>query len=94
MVLDRTNSCDLSLGQLVKSKAGRDKGEIFIVYDIVDKKHVLIVDGSLRKISNPKRKKVMHLQRFDTVINDFSEIKKDTNFNDALIRRLIENETN
>lgn len=89
MVLDKRNSCDLSIGQIVKSKAGRDKGESFIVYDIIDDKYVLLVDGKLRKISRPKKKKVMHLQRNNTVISDFIKMKEEMNFNDAFVRRLI-----
>jgi LSU ribosomal protein L14E len=27
---------DLSIGQVVKSRAGRDKGRIFVVLDIID----------------------------------------------------------
>lgn len=79
----------MSIGQIVKSKAGRDKGESFIVYDIIDDNYVLLVDGKLRKISRPKKKKVKHLQRNNTVISDFIKMKEETNFNDALIRRLI-----
>ena len=52
-----------SLGDLVLSKAGRDGGEIFLVVD-VDDDYVKIVNGKHRKISNPKKKKIKHLERF------------------------------
>lgn len=81
--------CALSIGQIVKSKAGRDKEECFIVYDIVDEEYVLIVDGDIRKISKPKKKKVKHLQKYKIVIDKFNDMKEQNDFNDALIRRLI-----
>lgn len=51
----------ISVGQVVQSKAGRDKGRFFIVIDLPDEAHALIVDGGLRKINRPKRKKLKHL---------------------------------
>ncbi len=58
---------ELSLGQIVSSKAGRDKDKVFAVIDIVDDKYVLIADGDLRRIEKPKKKKVKHLQRYNTI---------------------------
>ena len=94
MVLNKRNDCDVSIGQLVKSKAGRDKGEVFIVIDIIDHEYVFVVDGKLRKLSKPKKKKVKHLQRYDEIIRDFEKMQKQTDFNDALIRRQIKSITN
>jgi ribosomal protein L14E/L6E/L27E len=64
---------ELCLGQIVSSKAGRDKDKVFAVVGIIDDKYVLIADGDLRKIENPKKKKVKHLQKYNT-INE--ELKK------------------
>lgn len=90
MRINKNNkNCDLSIGQLVKSKSGRDKEECFIVYDIIDKNYVLLVDGKLRKLSKPKKKKIKHLQKYDIIIDNFNDMKEQENFNDALIRRLI-----
>ena len=52
-----------SLGDLVLSKAGRDGGEIFLVVG-VDGDFANIVDGKIRKVSNPKKKKIKHLEKF------------------------------
>jgi large subunit ribosomal protein L14e len=51
----------ITLGQIVHSKAGRDKGKYFIVVSIVDENFIMMADGDLRKIENPKMKKVKHL---------------------------------
>ncbi|MDO4301683.1 MAG: hypothetical protein Q4D26_09875 [Clostridia bacterium] len=50
-----------SKGQIVFSKSGRDKGRAFIVYDYNDT-YVFIVDGDLRKLEKPKKKKKIHIQ--------------------------------
>ena len=57
------NIVDANPGQLVLSKAGRDKGKKFIV-TAVDKEsgYVYIVDGKLRRVENPKKKKLKHLE--------------------------------
>jgi ribosomal protein L14E/L6E/L27E len=44
------------------SKAGRDKGKYFIVLKVVDENFVLVADGDMRKVDNPKLKKCKHLE--------------------------------
>ena len=48
-------------GMLAKSKAGHDKEKVYVIYD-VDDTYVYLVDGIIRKIENPKRKKRKHMQ--------------------------------
>lgn len=82
---------DITIGQVLKSKAGRDKGRVFLVLDIIDAQYVSIVDGDLRKLDNPKRKKIKHLSIYNTILNDFrKKIKNDIMINDAYIRELLE----
>lgn len=64
---------DITLGQVVHSKAGRDAGKIFIIVGIVDQTFVLISDGDLRRIESPKKKKIKHLELAGTVIEFISE---------------------
>lgn len=61
------NGNDLKPGQIVKSKAGHDKGNVFFVVAILDDDHVLIADGDRRKSDNPKKKKIRHLQPYNTI---------------------------
>ena len=51
----------VKIGDVVISKAGRDKGEYFIVVDSKDG-YAIIVDGKTRKVRSPKKKNVKHLQ--------------------------------
>lgn len=63
------STTDVKPGQLVMSRAGRDKGRKFIVIEVENKEFVKVVDGDLRKIEKPKRKKIKHLVK----TNYFSE---------------------
>ena len=53
---------DIGPGHVVLSKAGRDNGKKFMILS-VDKENscVYIADGNLRRVENPKRKKLRHL---------------------------------
>ena len=53
---------DIHLGLVVTSVAGRDKGRLFAVVGVVDENYVLIADGKLRRLEEPKRKKVKHIR--------------------------------
>ena len=80
--MDKTFS--LLKGQVVRSKKGRDEGKVYIIMDIIDDDLLLLVDGKLRKLDRPKKKKVKHLYIYKDVI--------DTNvseFNDTYIRKKL-----
>ncbi|NLB80172.1 MAG: RNA-binding protein [Clostridiaceae bacterium] len=52
---------DTNPGDIVYSKAGRDKAGFFVVM-ATDGEYALICDGKKRKIDKPKRKKIKHLK--------------------------------
>lgn len=51
-----------AMGRVAFSKAGRDKGKIFIVVGIINEDFVLIADGDLRPMERPKKKRLKHLK--------------------------------
>ncbi len=51
-----------AIGAVCVSKAGHDKGQAFVIVGICDEQHVLLCDGETRKLSRPKKKKLMHLK--------------------------------
>lgn len=82
---------DLDIGQIVKSKAGRDKGKNFVVFGKIDTKHVFIVDGSLRRIDKPKKKQIKHLAKTNLVSNEIkAAILNNEKISNAFIRREFE----
>ena len=52
---------EYSVGQIVESLAGHDKNGIFIVKECSDE-FVYLVDGKIRKLGNPKKKKKKHVR--------------------------------
>ncbi len=80
---------DITVGQVVKSKAGRDKDKLFVVLSIVDESYVMVVDGKLRKIESPKKKKIKHLSLYNSIISDLSDKKANKEMNNAYIRKVL-----
>lgn len=60
---------DLFLGQIVCSKAGRDKGKYMVVVEKVDSEYVKVCDGQTRSIENPKKKKIKHLAKTNHILS-------------------------
>ena len=79
---------NLEKGDIVLSVAGRDMGETYMVWQVLEEK-VVLVNGKLRKIASPKVKNPKHIvfknkSQFYKEIADKGEI-----FNDALIRKIL-----
>jgi ribosomal protein L14E/L6E/L27E len=53
---------DVGPGHVVLSKAGRDKGKKFMILSVEKAgSYVYVADGNLRRVENPKKKKLRHL---------------------------------
>ena len=72
-------------GQLVRSKAGRDRGKHYLVLKVLDDRNVLLVDGKKRSLSNPKKKNTIHLQKYRRGIKDFDQMIEERRINDGTI---------
>ncbi len=82
---------EVSVGQIVKSKAGRDKDRTFVIIGIVDQQYVLVADGDLRKVDKPKKKKVRHLAKYNIVSEDIKQkIDNNDKVSNLLLRRELE----
>ena len=53
---------DNLVGLIVRSKAGRDKGEYFLVLK-TEAEFLYMANGDSRKVDSPKKKKLKHLQK-------------------------------
>lgn len=53
---------ELKTGMLVESRAGHDKGELYIVTDM-DDEFVYVCDGKIRTVDRPKKKKEKHVAK-------------------------------
>ncbi len=75
---------DITVGSAVYSRAGRDKGGLYLVVKLEDG-YAYLSDGDSRKIANPKKKKLKHLNRTNFV----SDIFKGEAPEDYMIRKAL-----
>lgn len=76
------------VGQLVRSKAGRDKGSDFIVLR-VENGYVYVADGRMRRLENPKKKKLKHVQGSYTVSEDIARQAAEGTLENYKIRNIL-----
>ncbi len=62
---------ELLVGQVVYSKCGRDKRKPFIISK-VDENYLYLIDGDLRTVEKPKKKKDKHVQITHHVIDEIA----------------------
>lgn len=66
-------------GMLAKSLAGHDEGNVYIIVE-TDERYVYLVDGKIRTLSKPKRKRKKHVQlilkKYNVSEADDTAIKK------------------
>lgn len=84
------DKADIQVGQVVKSRAGRDKGKVFLVVEILDDSHVFVADGKVRKLEKPKKKKMKHLAKYNQVVGAFKDLDIHANTANAAIRKMLE----
>jgi len=80
---------ELTRGQLVYSLAGNDKGEAYLVWDIIDNTFVRVVNGRKRSVANPKKKNIKHLQPVKRCAGVFAR-KKLSHISDLEVRQAID----
>ena len=81
---------DIKVGQVVRSKAGRDKGRFFIVVS-VEGDRVYLADGDLRRVEAPKKKNIKHIQVTGHVVEKIAEkIEKGQNLSNKEFRRELQ----
>jgi len=59
-------------GMLVYSTAGRDYGNPYLIVEVLEEPYVLVADGEVRRLKNPKRKNIRHLNLTGLTEEDIS----------------------
>lgn len=57
-----TDRKSIAPGDVVRSRRGKDEGQLLVVLAIVDERFALVADGDKRRFDRPKRKNLLHLQ--------------------------------
>jgi len=81
-------------GEIVRSKAGRDCGRAFVVWKILDEQYVLLVDGALRTMERPKKKKRRHLLKASETRMELSGKLSNADFRKFLAAEGFQNDRN
>ncbi|MGO0122784.1 KOW domain-containing RNA-binding protein [Desulfothermobacter acidiphilus] len=78
-------------GQLVSSKAGRDRGRYYLIYEIVSERLVRVVDGQVKRIEKPKAKNIKHLCFHPQVAEEIAvKLKRGERVTNAEIREALQ----
>lgn len=67
------NQENLQVGYLVESIQGRDKNERYLILTRPDNNYTRLVNGSSRKLINPKLKKIKHIKPLDIKLEKIQE---------------------
>ncbi len=82
----------VEVGDLVVSKAGRDKDSIYLVFAKISEDFVLLVDGNHKKLDNPKLKKIKHVKSLNIRAEKLADkIKHDIKIFDEEVFSAIKN---
>lgn len=77
------------VGLFAVSMAGHDKNKTYVIIR-TDEEYVYLVDGTIRKTDNPKRKNIRHIQIIKNNVSDAGEkIKSGQNVSNEEIKRAI-----
>lgn len=79
------------IGEFAKSKAGHDKDEIFIIFNI-EEEYVYLVNGKSRTVDKPKKKKLKHIQVINLTDNELQKkIEANITVRNEDVKRAIKN---
>lgn len=80
----------ISIGRIVTSLTGRDKGRIYIVVGYGNPPFILLADGRSRTMANPKSKNAKHVAPLPSFANDVANnIQQGRTVTDLDIRRTL-----
>lgn len=96
MAVVKTTVAGLRQGQMVKSLAGRDQGQQYLIVGFVEDHLLLLANGRERPITRPKKKNIRHVELFlwvDSLVEarlNAGETVTDEEIRNSLNRRQIE----
>ena len=76
------------IGQKVRSKAGRDNGTDYVVIR-TEGNYVYVADGAARRLENPKKKKLRHVEGSYNVSEEIAERLHEGSLENYMIRRFL-----
>lgn len=78
------------IGNLVLSKAGRDRGNTYIIIEVLNNDYVLVANGDNKTIKEPKKKNLKHLTLIDNKeVNICRAISNNENSTNLMIKKYL-----
>ena len=59
------------VGGICESLMGRDKGNLYVIVEVLSSGNVLVADGKRKLLCNPKQKNLKHLRLANANASDF-----------------------
>lgn len=82
---------NISMGQLVTSIAGRDEMQVYLVVGMTNNQVLLLANGRERKMANPKRKNIRHVNVLKSIaIGAAEKLQSGIKVTDEEIRQAIQ----
>lgn len=79
---------DLTVGQIVFSKCGHDKGKAYIIISKSDE-YLYLADGDIRTLKKTKKKKIKHVQITNYVLEQIADKLKKNQCTDADLKKAL-----
>lgn len=76
------------IGGIVKTLAGHDKDQLFVIID-KQGEYVYLVDGRVRTLQKPKKKKEKHIQFIDQLDSSYVKSIMEQSILDAHIKKIL-----
>lgn len=78
----------MKIGNVVLAKAGKEKGQLYVIVAL-DDKYAYLSDGKRLKKDKPKKKSFKHIQKFTNISLSESELLDQNERVNALIRNFL-----
>ena len=78
----------MKIGSVVKAKAGKEKGQLFVIVNL-DDKYAYLSDGKRLKANTPKKKSFKHVELLKTEALSESDVLDQNERVNALIRKFL-----
>lgn len=80
----------VTVGQLVTSRAGRDRGRAYLVVEVLPESFVKVADGAGHRVAQAKRKNLRHLIVHRAVAAELAEIGSGGRVADERVRQALQ----
>ncbi len=80
----------VTVGQLVTSRAGRDRGKPYLVVEVLPGPFVRVADGAGRRVAAAKRKNLRHLVLHRAVAGELAAGRTGGRITDEQVRQALQ----